>query len=496
MRIALPTGSARSAIARTQVCIMALSIACAGACSKKRDQDSGDKSEQTPASAARAAPDPCAKAVPKHGQLWIEDDYPAALACARKLDKPLFLDLWAPWCHTCISMQEYIFPDAGLAAMKDRFVWAALDTDKEVNAALQEKFPPEVWPTFYVVDPRDEAVHGRYLGAAPVTQLRDFLVQSESSYAAARAGSLPADSPVRLLVEADRANVRDDLDKATEGYRAALARAPADWPLRAATLVSLAAVMGRNQDWEGCAELAESAMDQTGKGANATDFVYRVNQCADFLEPERARSVRERAATRLAALIDDPTAQLSIDDLSDAMANLRTVYLALDRKPEADALAERQRALLDKAAADAPNPWVAMTYNWPRCEVYVYLGRGLELVPVLEKSIADLPNEYDPPYRLAWIYLQSGQPEKAIEPAQRALSLIYGPRKARALTMLADIYKALDDRDNERKTRAQVVELFASLPPGQFDEAKLQAAKDALAAMDQPPDSAEPAPEH
>ena len=41
--------------------------------------------------------------------------------------------------------------------------------------------------------------------------------------------------------------------------------------------------------------------------------------------------------------------------------------------------------------------------------MYLYLGVPLELVPALEKSAADLPEEYDPPYRLAWIYWKDGK---------------------------------------------------------------------------------------
>ena len=39
---------------------------------------------------------------------FIDDDYPQALAQARARNLPLFLEAWAPWCHSCRSMQAYV----------------------------------------------------------------------------------------------------------------------------------------------------------------------------------------------------------------------------------------------------------------------------------------------------------------------------------------------------------------------------------------------------
>ena len=36
---------------------------------------------------------------------WIDDDYARALSEAKRKKIPIFAELWAPWCHTCRSMQ-------------------------------------------------------------------------------------------------------------------------------------------------------------------------------------------------------------------------------------------------------------------------------------------------------------------------------------------------------------------------------------------------------
>ena len=132
------------------------------------------KAKDKPAGKAVAADPACAKAT-AHGPLsWIEDDYPAALACAKAKNLPLVVDLWAPWCHTCLSMQTTVFMDPSFEADASRFVFATIDTDREENAPAVEKLPLSAWPTFYVLG-ADEAVLGRYVGGASKEQFHAFL---------------------------------------------------------------------------------------------------------------------------------------------------------------------------------------------------------------------------------------------------------------------------------------------------------------------------------
>src|SRR5437763_15388983 len=68
-----------------------------------------------------AQTDPCAGGRAEGPITWIVDDYPKALACARQRKMPLVLDLWAPWCHTCLSMQSTVFQDASFGTDAARF---------------------------------------------------------------------------------------------------------------------------------------------------------------------------------------------------------------------------------------------------------------------------------------------------------------------------------------------------------------------------------------
>lgn len=442
-------------------------------------------------SAAKAKADPtgeaavataCAKEE-KHGPIaWFHDDYEAALACARARKQPLVVDLWAPWCHTCLSMKATVFQDAEVGAASQRFVFLALDTDREVNAKAVAKMPPGAWPTFYVVSP-DESIQARFVGAASKAQFLDFLEHgARGDRAATTTGS--ADD---LLRQGDRAVVIKDFPAAVTSYKAAIAAAPPSWPRRPDALVSLASAHHKAGDDAACLALGESALKETGSSASATDFLVVTLGCAEpFAEKEapRVKKFRAAAAARLDALLADGAAQLSVDDRSDAMMNLRALQDELGEKAKAKATALAQLALLDQAAAEAATPFAAMTYNWPRAEVYVYLERGLELAPALEKSAADLPEEYDPPYRLAWVLFKSGKLDEAVTWNERAAKLAYGPRKVRVLSLSADLAAARKDAAAERAARAEIVATYKALPAEQANPEALAKAEAALAAMD------------
>ena len=126
----------------------------AAACSKdKSPSPQGKSAEPTTASkepdkTAPPAGDPCAKAEKENGNAmpWIADDYASALACAKAKQVPLVLDEWAPWCHTCLSMQSTVFTDASFAKDASKFVFASIDTERDTNAPIVTKYPLSAWP--------------------------------------------------------------------------------------------------------------------------------------------------------------------------------------------------------------------------------------------------------------------------------------------------------------------------------------------------------------
>jgi len=464
-----------------------VSIAIAGmlVAGCKKTEPPADQAAPAPVTSAGSAA--CAGAIAKGPLRWFEDDYAKALACARATKRPLVIDMWAPWCHTCLSMSATVLVDPTLATIADRFVFVGLDTDRELNAAVVGKFALQNWPTYFVLDSADESIQARWLGAASATGFRQFLKDGESAVLA-NGGGATLDPLLAQIRTGDVAATRRDWAAAEAAYRAALAAAPADWPRRADVLVAQISVLHKQGDLAGCLALGTRAADQTGRSANATDFLVWALACADDegADVAAAKAVRERAVTVLAALDADPSAPLTLDDRSDLMLNLRTVLDALGRDDEAKAVAERQVTMLDDAARAAKTPAEAMTFNWHRAEVYVYLGRGDAIVGALAQSTKDLPTEYDPPYRLAWVYMKTGKPADAATWAKDAASKAYGPRKVRVQSLLVEATKAVGDVGAERAARTELVAVLEALPKEAAQPETLAQAKADLAAMDGP----------
>ncbi len=425
----------------------------------------------------------CAPGEARGALTWIEDDLAGAEACAKQRGVPVVVDLWAPWCHTCRSMSQYVLSDPAFAPFADRFVFAGIDTDKPANAAVTAALPQSVWPTYFVISPDDGAIESRFEGAATIAQWKEFLAAGETAYASA---SLGPNTPIAYVRDGDRAMVAHDYAAADRAYGAALAAAPRGWPRRADVLVSQIGARWKANDTAGCLDLGLRGLDDTGRSSSVTDFLTWALRCADAREkdePARVAEMRTRAAARLLEITNDPHAPLSVDDRSDALANLRELDDQLGDHAAALAAAEKQRVLLDDAFARAPSPAAAATFDYQRADVYVYLGRGADVVGDLEASIAALPDDYDPPYRLAGVLLSLHRLDEATRYIDRAASLSYGPRKGRVLALAADIANAKGDRARERALRQQIVDLYASLPAGQVSADTIAKAKQRLDAL-------------
>ena len=448
----------------------------------------GREKEATPTKGSATPPPPpvadaCAGKGDKKGPItWFEDDWDGAVACARQRKVPIVLDLWAPWCHTCISMQTTVFMDPSFAAKADQFVFAALDADREINARPVGKYATTAMPTFYVVN-HDETVLARFVGAATLEQFHQFI---DAGARAAKGGIAAADA---RLQAAERALALKDHETADTELTAALAAATPDWSRRPEAVASLQITKKKRGDHLACLEISDANMDAVGATATATNFWASAIECASEaskapgVDEAKVKSVIDRAIANLAKTTADPKSPLSVDDRAEALGYLRDAQEGTGDAKAAKATGETLRALLDDAWAKAPTPFERMTHIWPRAEAYVWLKRPLDLVPDYEKLIAELPTEYDPPARLGWIYLQAGKYPEAAKWTDHALGLVYGPRKARLYNQRAEIAAKAGDKATERKMREETVKLWESLPQGQQNADQLAKAKAALEAL-------------
>lgn len=479
------------------LCLLVGGGACKG---KEPATDSEQNADQVAPTSPTAADPPTRlppKAAPKvpksdeSGITWIKNDWESALAKAKTESKPIVIDMWANWCHSCLAMKAGTLLDRGLAGVSGDYVWLAVDTEDPASASVMQLFPPKVWPTFFVVSSVDSSVQATHAGTAAVGEFRDFLERGARGHRAAMesGGKIPKGSALAHLRDGDRAWLEDDHDAAAKHYAAALDVGGEDWPHAAATLKNLIASLAKLEDQLPCATLAQEKLEfmKAQHNSSGVDFMYYASTCAGALPKLDAEGFRDALIKAIRDILRDPDAALSIDDRSSALVTCREVANSLGYQDLAATFALKQRDLLDKAIAESATPLEELTYAWPQVEVYAYLGKAFHILPWIEALEAKLPNEYDPPYRRAWVLFQLEKYEEAHAAVARALSLAKGARQGRILDLDAMIYKAEGNLDKEREIREAIVTLYENLPAGLAPPSSLDRAKQALAALEAKP---------
>jgi thioredoxin-like negative regulator of GroEL len=409
---------------------------------------------------AKVAPKASAQAEPAHALAvpFIADDYEAALAQARAKNLPIFVDAWATWCHTCRSMKAFVLTDASLAPRSGEFVWLLYDVENPKNKGLKEKLPTNALPTFYVVNPKDESVARRWVGGMTIAQLQGFLDDGKSAVAGA--------GTENALAEADRLYGKADYKAAGDAYLAAWPKLKADDPQYAriaeATLYALSTTE-RNADVIALAEQAEPTLANTTSGASMAVSALGAALALPADAANRADLIAKYEGKTKAYLARTDIA-LADDDRSGMLATL--MEARQDAKDEAGAKAAAQAwaDFLEGAAAKATTPDARAVFDPHRLSAYLELGTPEKAVPMLQASEKALPNDYNPPARLAVAYNAMKRWDDALAATDRALALAYGPRKLRSYQARADAYAGKGDVAAARKTMDEAIAYAAALP--------------------------------
>lgn len=436
-----------------------------------------------PASPPLPAPAPDANSAALHpagkpGAIhFIEDDLPGAAAKARAEGKALFVDAWAPWCHTCLSMKNFVFTDPALRPLADRVIFASVDTDRPEAAAFLDRHPVKAWPTFFVLDPATDKVAGYWAGSGSLAEMRGFI---EESLAGMRGAA--TDPAARAFAEARSAHGEGKLEEAAAAYERAIAAAPAIWPNRSAALLGWMEALAGAKRWEPCVQLGTARIQELHGSSAPSDFSAYLLTCADKLPAGDAqKTARTTAAARLRDVTAHPPPDASVDDRQDALDILSGALADLGDAAGARKAQEDRLALLEQAARSAPSPEIAHTFDYARANTYLALGRGDDAVRMLAQREQELPDSYEPPARLAGVLLKMGKLPEAKAAIERALARSYGPRRLRYLEARAQILDKLGDKAAALATLRDEVKGWESLPPGQASPEQLARARRRLA---------------
>jgi tetratricopeptide (TPR) repeat protein/thiol-disulfide isomerase/thioredoxin len=388
---------------------------------------------------------------------FIEDDYPRALAAAKASKKLLFVDAWAPWCHTCIFMREHVLTRPAFGAFEKDLLFASIDTELPKNAAFVEKFPVDMWPTLFFIDPATEQVVFKWLGSADEAQMTALLEAARGADA--------------TWSGADHLLAGGDAKTAAQRYLAAVKSGGAASSAR--VTLSLLSALSVAQQHEAC---AKATVEQLASLTTAAD---RVNGLGWGLWCALALPASTERAALVTKLVAEARTVLTADDvLADDRSGLYEVLVTERQDAKdgvaAEALALEWLAFLEKEAAKATTPAARMVFDPHRVGAALAAKRPERVVDALARSEAERPKDYNPPARLAVVYRELGRLDDALAAAERALrNCAAGPRKLRLYETKASVLERRGDLAGRRRTLEEAVTYAKQLPKAQRSAARL-----------------------
>jgi tetratricopeptide (TPR) repeat protein len=359
-------------------------------------------------------------------------------------------------------MRAFVFTDKALARHAGQFVWLAINTEESRNAAFLAKFPVSAWPSFFIVDPKSEAITYRWTGGATVAQLDNWLDEARRERA--------APSTLRAELErADAANGRADYKAATELYARVLAAAPASFKERPRVVDAYIFALEMTRQPRQCAEEAARAYPLERHLSNAANVAGTGLDCALTL-PKDAKG-RAGLVSDLEAACREVIGNRKVDFATDDLSSVYQELIAA-REDAGDAAGKRAYesawiALLDAAVADAKTPAERTVFDPHLLAAYLEIGHPERAIPMLEQSQRDFPSDYNPPARLAIAYQAMKDYDHALAAANRALALAYGPRKLTIYRTKASILQAAGRTADAIATLHRAIAFARSLPADQ-----------------------------
>lgn len=376
-------------------------------------------------------------------------------------------------------MRAFVFTDRALARRAGQFVWLSIDTEKQGNAPFLTKFPVEAWPSFYVLDPATESVALKWIGGASLHQVEKILDDGRQSV---RGGEKGVEE---VLARADRLYGEGKHADAARAYREALSRAPGTWPRYGRAVESLLFSLQMTHDQKGCAETARAAFPRLKRTSSAANVAASGLDCAINLKPEDPD--RPALVGALAAdsreIVAARRPDIAADDISSVYETLAAEREAAKDEEGRRKVLSARAAFLEVEAARAKNPDARAVFDSHRLSTYLDLGEPARAIPMLEASERDLPDDYNPPARLAVALNAMKKYDEALAASDRALARAYGPRKVGILRTRSEIYAAKGEPGAAKKTMEETVRYAESLPAGQRSEKTVAALKKKLETM-------------
>ena len=378
-------------------------------------------------------------------------------------------------------MRAFVLTDPALTRQAGRYVWLSIDTEKANNAAVRRRLQVNALPSFFVVDPATDKVALRWVGGATVAEVQHLLDQGEARVA----GTVPAGSWQAALARADQAYGAADYPQAVPAYREALAGMPRGTPEEARAIEALLYAYTEVDSSAPSARLAAEAGPRFRRTTAAAAIVGSgIDAAASMPDSAPGRAALLDSLERMGrAIVADRALGLAADDVSGLYISLLGARDAVHDSAGHHEVAEQWAAFLEDEAARAKTPEQRAVFDSHRLSAYIELGQPERAIPMLDASEKALPNDYNPPARLATAYKAMKQWDKALAASDRALAKAYGPRRLLVLQTRADIYKGRGDLDAARRTLEQALAEAKAFPEGQRSERTIASLEKKIAAI-------------
>ena len=359
-------------------------------------------------------------------------------------------------------MRATVWPDPALAKHAGRFVWLSINTEEAGNAPFVERSNILGYPTFLVIDSATEAIAMRWFGSLTVPQVERLLDDGERAVAA-----IERPEAADAVVRADRLGADGQWAEAAALYTESLAAAPPSGPDRARLVESFVAALSNTDDSERCASLAVAEASAIERGPTFASVVVTGFGCATGAPDEATWKVQ--AVATLLPLVEEALAIENVlaDDRSSFYGEIVSYRKDVGDAAGAKAMAERWLTFLETEAAKAAGIEARAAFDSHRVAAALELDDPGRAIPALEASERDLPDDYNPPARLAILYRAAGRLPDALAASDRALAKAYGPRKLRIYLTRSDLLADMGDAAAAKRALEEAIAFADTLPEAQ-----------------------------
>jgi len=373
-------------------------------------------------------------------------------------------------------MRAYVFTDASLKRYAGRFVWLSMDTERADAAPFLEKFPVEGWPTLFVIDPRTERAALTWPGSATVAQLSRLLEDGERAVKGSVKG---LDAKLAAL---DQAFTQKRHEEAARLGAKLAAEAPKDWPGRPRAVGLWINALFPLKQWEPCAKTALAELEKLPRIAAYADVVNMGLGCAGEIPKETAGRAQLLEALEKAAvdLLEKRDVPVAADDYSGMFMSVVNAREERGDEEGARAMTESWARYLEEQAEKAPSAEARTVFDSHRLTAYRKLKQPEKAVTMLQDAEKALPEDFNPPARLALAYRDMGRFDDALAASDRALARASGPRRLGILSTRAEIQQKKGDVGAAKKTLDDALAFAATLPRAQQRQGTVDSLKKQL----------------